>query len=152
MKAAAPLRAISRSFWGRLALHAIWLHGLWEVVQCSVLYDMSGVSSLSGLVLMVGATLADVALTLLLVFSALRLRPKTTGLSFLHLGLCLIGLGAGTAMLIEVGAQAAGWWRYSAAMPIISVFGWPIGVLPLLQMALLPLLCFLLASHRSQNR
>lgn len=76
MKAAVPLRAISRSFWGRLALHAFWLHGCWEAAQCGAFCDMEGVSSAVGIALMVGATLADVALTLLLVWAALRLGAK----------------------------------------------------------------------------
>ena len=152
MKAAAPLRAISRSFWGRLALHALWLHGLWEVAQCSAFYDMSGVSPLSGSVFMVGATLADLVLTLLLVFLALRLSAASAEFLTLRAFLWLVGLGAVAAIAIEIFAQTGGWWRYSPAMPTISVFGTLIGAWPLLQMAILPPICLFLASREPHSR
>lgn len=152
MKAAAPRRVISRSFWVCLAGHALWLHGLWEAVQCANYYDMSGVSPVSGIALMVGAALADVALTLLLVWSALRLNTQNVRLSLFRAGLCLFALGAAVALCIEAGAQAAGWWRYSTAMPVIPIFGWQIGVFPLIQMAFLPLFCLILASKRLHAR
>ena len=148
MKAvAASLRAITRSFWGCLALHALWLHGLWEVAQCSIFYDMSDISTFVGIVLMVGATLADVVLTVFLVWITLRLNRRNVG-SLLRIGIYLIALGAVAAFGIEAGAQAAGWWRYSAIMPVIPIFEWQIGMVPLLQMALLPGACFLLVPHR----
>ncbi len=147
MKAAVPLRAISRSFWGRLALHASWLHGCWEAAQCGAFYDREGVSSASGMALMVDATLANIALTLLLVWATLRLGAKNTRFCSLRAPPSLIGLGATAALLIEAGAQPAALWRSSAAMPVPGVFGWPIGILPLIQMAVLPFLSLVFASN-----
>ncbi len=62
----------SRAFWGRVALHALWLHGGWEVVQCRWFYDMSGASPASTWWFMVGATGGDGVLTLLLIALTLR--------------------------------------------------------------------------------
>jgi hypothetical protein len=135
-----------------LAFHALWLHGSWEAAQCAYFYDMSGALPLFAIALMIGATLADVALTLLLVAIALRRSAQNAGFSLLRTAPRLIVVGAATALFIEAGAQAAGWWRYSTAMPVFPLFERQIGVLPLLQMALLPLLCLIFASKRLHTR
>lgn len=157
MKTLAPTRA----FWGRVALAALWLHGAWEAAQCALFYAMSDVSPPSGLIFMAVATLADVILTLFLLFLALRLsaardtsardtsaRDTSVGFPAPIALLWSVGLGALAAIAIEIPAQTGGWWRYSDAMPTIFVLGTPIGVLPLLQMAILPPICLLLASKR----
>lgn len=153
MKTSFLLRAISHSFWGRLALHALWLHGSWEAVQCAFFYAMGDVALVPGIAIMVGATLADIALTLLLVWIALRLSVHSTRFSLLRAAPPLIGLGGGVAVFIEaVGQEAAHWWRYSAAMPAFQIFEWQIGLFPVLQMAFLPLVCLVLTSRRLRVR
>ena len=133
-----------------MAFHALWMHGAWEAAQCALFYDMNGASIASGIIWMVGATLADVFFTLLLVRTMLGLSTRNGAFSRSRAAFWLIGSGGAIALLIEAGAQAAGWWRYSSVMPIISVFEWRIGVLPLLQMAFLPLVCLLLTFDRLQ--
>jgi hypothetical protein len=123
MPASQPLPASQPHFllWSRLALHALWLHGLWEAGQCRLFYDMSGVSGASDFGFMIVATGADVFLTIALVAMTLRFRS-----------------GAATAILIEIVAHSLGWWRYSPTMPALLFFGRSIGLLPVVQMALLP--------------
>lgn len=135
----------SRAFWGRVALHALWLHGGWEVVQCRRFYDMSGASPASTFRFMVGATAGDVVLTLLLIALTLR------AVQFQHraatgrlLGTLALS-GTVTATLLELLAHALGWWRYSPLMPRVQFFGGTVGLLPVLQLALVPSLAFFLA-------
>ena len=128
--------------WNRLALHALWLHGVWETAQCRLFYDMSGVSGASAFGFMIGATGADVVLTLALAAIALRLargRPRLAALLTLAL------LGAAAAIGIEITALSLGWWRYSPAMPALLFFGRSIGLLPVVQMAMLPSVALVLA-------
>ncbi len=128
--------------WSRLALHALWLHGVWEAAQCRLFYDMSGVSGTSAFGFMIGATGADVVLTLALVAIAFRFeRERHCATVFLTLPL----LGAGAAIGIEISALSLGWWRYSPTMPALRFFGRSIGLLPVIQMALLPSLALVLA-------
>jgi len=135
----------SRAFWGRVALHALWLHGGWEVVQCRLFYDMSGASPASTWWFMAGATGGDVVLTLLL--TALTLRAvqfqHRAGMGRLLGTLTLSGTVAAT--LLELLAHALGWWRYSSMMPTVQLFGETVGLWPVLQMALVPSLAFFLA-------
>lgn len=132
------------TFWKRVTLHAAWLHGGWEVAQCLLFYDMSGTSFLSALFFMAGATSADVVLTLLLI--VVTLRPAAfqhfavRGRSFGMLALC----GAVTAISIELLARKFDWWHYSPAMPTLHFYEQRVGLLPVLQMAMLPSLAFLL--------
>jgi len=121
-------------FWSRLALHALWLHGVWEAVQCRLLYDMGTTPFTFGLVFMVSATGADVILTLVLVALALRLARGRRSRVFLTLAAC----GAIAAILIEILALAFGWWRYSPAMPALHFAGRSIGFFPVVQMTVLP--------------
>jgi hypothetical protein len=145
-----PLK-LQFSFWRHLTFHALWLHASWEAVQCRLFYDMSGLPTASTFVSMVGSAVADVALTLVLVVvticetqrrhGGITGRTIMTGRSMAMLSAC----GALSAVLVELVALRFGWWRYSPRMPVISLFGWDIGVLPVLQMALLPLVSLLLA-------
>lgn len=127
-------------------MHALWLHGLWEALQCRLFYDMSG-GSFARAFFMIGATGADVVLTLILVALARRLARG----HFIRVLLLLAVGGAITAILIEILALALGWWRYSPLMPSLQFSGQSIGLLPLVQMALLPSLAFLLARSFSSK-
>jgi hypothetical protein len=135
--------------WRRVAVHGLWLNGLWEVAQCLSFYDMSRVPALAGLVWMGGATLVDVALCELLLAATMALFRRdvmwlsTGALLFLFLA------GALTAISIEVVAQSLGWWRYAPTMPRLRLWNWNIGVLPLLQMMVLPTLAAALPLPRN---
>jgi len=129
-------------FWSRLALHALWLHGLWEAVQCRLFYDMNGVPFTSALLFMIAATGADVVLTLALVALALHFTHGRFKIITLWM---LAACGTFAAIVIEVVALSLGWWRYSPTMLTVQFAGRSIGLLPLVQMALLPSCAVLLA-------
>lgn len=84
---------------------------------------------------MIGATLADVVITLLLVGGALWFHRRIPSVSF---QLALIFAGFLAAIGIEAAASSGEWWRYAPAMPQLHFVGVTLGLLPLLQMALLP--------------
>lgn len=136
------------ALWRRVAFGSLWLNGVWEVIQCFAFYDMSRVSPLGGAFWMVGATIADVGITLiLLALTTLLFRPKSDRLSPTAL-LFLVFSGALTALIIEIIAQKFGWWRYAPTMPVLWLGNHSVGILPLLQMAILPALAASLPSRR----
>jgi len=76
-----------------------------------------------------------------------------------HLGgrgyLAVALAGAGAAVLVERLAIGFGWWDYNAAMPRVPVLG--VGLSPVAQLAVTPVISFLLAgrlarSSRDQER
>ncbi len=125
----------SFAFWKRLALWSLSLHGVWEFFQCIFFYDMNGFNPLTGALWMLGATLADTVLTLLLVGGVLWFHRRISSVSF---ALALIFAGFLAAIGIESAASLGEWWRYAPAMPQLHFVGVTLGLLPLLQMALLP--------------
>lgn len=121
----------------RLIIWSFGLHGVWEFFQCLFFYDMSGFSVWEGALWMLGATVVDVVTTLLLVAGALWLQSRKPYFSFV---LTLIIAGFLVALGIEVMASVGGWWHYLASMPQLQFVGITLGLLPLIQMALLPYL------------
>lgn len=121
----------------RLAWWSFILHGVWEFFQCLFFYDMSGFSVWKGALWMVGATLADAVLSVLLVAGARYLGNRNSRLPTTWL---LSIAGFIVAATIETLASLGGWWRYGPLMPQLQILGVSLGLLPLLQMALLPLL------------
>ncbi len=113
------------------------MHGVWEFFQCLFFYDMSGFSVWKGALWMLGATVADAVLSVILVGGALCLGNRKSRLPPTWL---LIAAGFIAAVAIETLASLGGWWRYGPLMPQIQILGVHLGMLPLLQMALLPLL------------
>lgn len=104
---------------------------------------MSGFSPLSALFFMGGATVADVILSLFLIalnLRSVRLQPLNMARSLGTLAL----YGAVAATAIEFLARSFSWWHYTPAMPSFPFFGQTIGLLPVLQIAVLPSLAFLL--------
>lgn len=129
--------------WKSVAWHSLWLHGGWEAIQCRLFYDMGGFSPLSAFFFMGGATVADVILSLSLIalnFRSVRLQPLNVTRSLRTLAF----YGAVAATSLEFPAQSFGWWHYTPAMPSFPFFGQTIGLLPVLQLAVLPPLAFLL--------
>lgn len=136
--------ANNRDFaWKSVAWHALWLHGGWEAIQCRLFYDMGGFSLLSAFFFMGGATVADVILSLFLIALNLRL-VRLQPLTVAHWLGTLALYGAVAATSLEFLARSFGWWHYTPAMPGFPFFGQTIGLLPVLQIAVLPSLAFLL--------
>jgi hypothetical protein len=57
--------------------------------------------------------------------------------------LAVMAAGAGTAMAVEVLALDRGWWSYGPGMPRVPMLG--AGLLPVIQLAVLPVFTFLAA-------
>ena len=121
----------------RLAIWSFITHGIWEFFQCLFFYGMSGFSVWKGALWMLGATLADTILSVILVVGARNLGNRKPRLPPTWL---LIIAGFLAAVTIETAASLGGWWRYGPMMPQIHFWGVSLGILPLIQMASLPCL------------
>ncbi|MFA5940605.1 MAG: hypothetical protein WC809_14710 [Sinimarinibacterium sp.] len=134
-----------------LSVLAAVLHAIWEFVQCVPFYaDGRFPMTLAG---MLQAVTGDVALTWLMFWAttlALR-RPLGETAAVSRAGLAaLAAIGAILATAIELHALSSGRWRYSALMPIVPGIG--VGLLPLLQLMVLPALALRLAQRWMTSR
>lgn len=117
----------------RLATWSFITHGVWEFFQCLFFYDMSDFSVAKGALWMLGATFADAILSVILVGGTLYFKNTRVPPTWL-----LVAAGFIVAVGIETLASLSGWWHYGPLMPQIHIGGVCVGILPLLQMALLP--------------
>ncbi len=132
---------------GTLYVAAVLVNFLWEVPQMA-LYEWWGASWSVGLLVCFQAALGDGLLVLALyglgyAFFRRRewiLQPGVAGYSLLVLA------GMVIAVAIEMQALAWGRWAYNARMPIIPGIG--VGLIPVVQMMMLPLL----AAHLTRWR
>lgn len=113
------------------------LHAAWEFAQCTLFYAEGRVPMVLGA--MAQAVAGDVALTWLICATAgLLLRRAVSerpAAPLLELAV-VATIGGILATGIELHALSSGRWRYSALMPVVPVLG--VGLLPLLQLMLLP--------------
>lgn len=116
---------------------AVFVHFLWEMQQ-SFAYEMSGLALEQVVLNHLWASLGDGVLTLL-PYCAVALarrdacwigRWRWTDLAW------VAGLGLALSLAIEWRALATGRWSYTAAMPIVPIL--QVGLLPVLQLILLP--------------
>ena len=134
--------------WRRIAGWGFLLNAAWEFAQCVFLYDMWDWGFWRATLWMWGAIAGDVVIVVGVVFtSALlfdgwrRTPPHIPG----WLGLLLVGLVAGVGL--EWLAQVLGLWGYTSLMPTVTVAGHAVGLSPVLQVALLPVLSLYLAAR-----
>lgn len=134
-----------------LSVLATILHAIWEFAQCVPFYtDGRFAMTLAG---MLQAVAGDVVLTWLICASAARVLRSPLREPAAAPGLELATLAAIGAMLatgIELHALSSGRWRYSALMPVVPGIG--VGLLPLLQLAVLPVLALRLARRWQKPR
>ncbi len=120
---------------------SIFVHFLWEALQ-SFGYGLHGLDPYAYILICFRATLGDASYMLLfyvLGWAVFRSPDWIGGSGWRGLLLTLVlGLAVGT--WAEWRALAAGTWSYSPAMPLIPGLG--VGLLPVLQMAVLPSLIF----------
>jgi len=137
---------------GRIFLWAVGLNFLWEMAQA---YAYSGMppSSLEATLICGRASLIDGLLVLgifwggVVVFSRVDWaeRPGLPGYFF------MVGAGFLISVVIELNAvYRVGKWGYRASMPLLPP--WEVGVLPVLQMLLLPPVIFLLSCRKSGRK
>lgn len=142
-------RSSSLGWYGGIAIWAFLLNGAWELLQCVFLYDMWDWPFWKSALWMWGATLGDVLIVLALFAAAARL----TGSARPAFWIVLVGIGFVAAVLLEWFARHVDLWSYSSAMPTIDLFGEAVGLAPLVQITLLPLLSVYFADRfRSRTR
>jgi hypothetical protein len=136
----------------RVFLWAVAMNFLWEMAQA---YAYSGMppSSLEATLMCGRASLIDGVLVLgifwggVVVFSRVDWaeRPGVAGYFF------MAGAGFLVSVVIELNAvYRVGKWGYQETMPLLPP--WEVGVLPVLQMLLLPPLIFLLSRRKSGQK
>ena len=130
----------------RIALWGFLLNMVWEFGQCTLLYDMWDWGFWRATVWMWGAIFGDVVIVLGVVLGATllvgadRLRPPgAVGWA------ALLGVGFVASVGLEWAAQALDLWGYSELMPTLTVLGHIVGLSPVVQVTVLPVLAVRLA-------
>lgn len=125
----------------RFALWSAALHGAWEYAQCPPFYDMAGMPRRQHDAIMLAATAGDVAINLGVGAVAERLvgreavrRSTPTGTA------ALLSVGLAAAAGLEWAAQRLSLWSYTDRMPTARVAGRDVGLLPVVQVTVLPAL------------
>jgi hypothetical protein len=129
-----------------IAIIAFILNYMWEMLQMSYFENMS-ILDFKVWLICLRATMGDIAI-ILFIFSIGRLIFKewnwTSKVDVLKLTF-LILIGASVAILIEVLSLLHERWAYSDLMPVIPKIG--VGVVPVIQMIILPFLSYIVGSN-----
>ena len=132
----------------RLALWSGALHAVWEYAQCPPFYDMSDTDPVEHHALMAAATAGDVAINLGVAAAAERVAGREAVRRFTPRGAAaLLGVGLVAGIGLEWAAQRLGLWRYTDGMPSVRVANHDVGLLPIVQVAVLPALSVWLANN-----
>ena len=127
----------------RIAIWAFVLNTLWEFGQCTVLYDMWDWGLWRGALWMWAAIAGDVLIVLGVVAISSMLAslnpPVVSG------WLALASTSFVASIALEWFAQYLRLWEYSTWMPTIDLLGFSVGLAPIAQITLLPLLSVFLA-------
>lgn len=133
---------LSPLFYLHAALWAAGLHGVWEYAQVIPLYRCwERWTTVQRLWILPAATLGDALATVILAAATAgtlgptHLQPLSRGG-----GALLLGLGLGAGLVFETVARRLDFWRYEDIMPTIPVAGHHVGLVPVLQMTILPIL------------
>jgi len=132
----------------RIALWALALNALWEFAQCGIFYQMWDEGLLNGSFLMTSAIAGDVAIVIAVAFIAFQLtgadvlnKPALSG------WVVLVAVGFVAGLVLEWMSQVLRLWGYSPWMPSVPVLGFEVGLLPVLQIAILPAISVYLATR-----
>ena len=136
----------------RVAIWGLALNAAWELVQCTVLYDMWSWGVARAGLYMLAAIIGDVGIVL----GVLYLSTEIVGVQHLRpldvtgwLGTLAIGLVA--ALFLEWLARVVGLWGYSDLMPTITILEHTVGVSPVVQVTILPALSLFMATRRTSS-
>lgn len=134
----------------RIILWAFILNTLWEFAQCVWFFDMWSWSFWKSTIWMWAAIFGDILIVLglwkvttLLVPSIHFYKPNVTG----YLLLLLISFVA--AVFLEWIAVYLELWSYNENMPVVSIGNHQVGILPILQITLLPALSIYAANKQN---
>ncbi|MBA3517271.1 MAG: hypothetical protein H0T75_06445 [Rhizobiales bacterium] len=119
---------------------AFLLNFIWEFLQTPFFQSMPRLPHWEAVKLCTAATAGDAAIMLAAFWCvALMARTRRWILSprWRHLA-GFVGVGVAITVVLELLARSTGRWEYSEAMPVVPALG--IGVVPLLQWIVLPLL------------
>lgn len=136
----------------RIAFWALVLNAFWELIQCALFFDMWNWGFWTITLWMAAATAIDLGLVLAVVLAA---SWSVDGASILELSLsgavALVIAGGLTGFSVEWAAGALHLWTYGNNMPSVSVIGVTVGLTPVLQISVLPLICVVLATRCSRK-
>ena len=131
-----------------IILWAFILHTVWEFGQCMFLYDMWDWPFLKTTIWMWSAVFGDILIVLALwkitVFAVPFINYDNPD-SKSYFILILISFAA--SILLEWIAIVLDLWEYSDAMRVITVFGYEVGLSPILQITFLPAASIYLADR-----
>lgn len=123
----------------RIVLWALAFNALWEFAQCGIFYQMWDDGLLSGGLLMMAAIAGDVVIVIGVTYLACQFagaaalnKPTLRGWEV------LIGVGFVAGLVLEWISQVLRLWGYSPWMPSVPVLGYEVGLLPVLQITILP--------------
>lgn len=131
---------------------ALLLNGVWEVAQCPIFYDMSGLGWVKGSLRITSAIGGDVLIVLGLVYLTRVVRgrwflsaPDARGWAV------LLALSFVASVALEWIARSQQRWEYSRLMPALEIAGVSVGLLPIGQITFLPALSLLLALQKQRR-
>ncbi|MFB6232308.1 MAG: hypothetical protein ABEL04_14255 [Salinibacter sp.] len=138
---------LSAPFYLHVALWAAGLHGVWEYGQVIPFYRCWGRwTTWQRIWILPAATLGDaVASIAFAAGTAALLGPSAVRPLSLPGASMLLGLGLGGGVLFETVALNLDFWRYKEAMPTLRIAGHDLGLAPVLQMTVLPVLSIWIA-------
>ncbi len=132
---------------GVIFLVSFAINYVWEMLQMPFFEAMSFAEP-SSYLRCLAASLGDAAIAAAifllgrLIFHAWKWPHRLTPIKALY----LILIGAGIAIAIEIAALNAGRWAYSPLMPLIPMFR--VGLVPVVQLMLLPYVSFIILRRR----
>lgn len=147
------LRFFTTPFFLRFCGYALVLNGIWEFAQCSFLYDMNGWKRTTSIFSMVTAVLGDVAAAIVVIHvAALFVGRKSVAAPGQRILAATFLFGALTGIVLEWNARLLDLWGYTAHMPVLRIANVTVGLVPILQMALLPTLSLYFARGNLTQR
>lgn len=140
------LRQFTKPVLLKFSGYALLLNGIWELAQCPLLYDMGGLSTVKSTFWIAAAVVGDVVMALVVIYvAAFVAGPKSTIAGTAKFWVAVLAVGAVVGLGAEWIARAEGLWEYSAHMPVVRLGNLTVGLVPVLQMAILPALSLQLA-------
>ncbi len=131
-----------------LYLYSVIFHYIWEMLQMPLYVGMQ-FKDISSWKACFFATLGDANIVIIIWFAGYLAFKNIwwfKKLSFLKIVL-ILGIGICITVFIEIHAIKTGRWEYTLLMPIIPLVN--VGISPLIQMMILPLLAFYLVKIRA---